>query len=216
MVFCEEYRELYYTLQSGYDGELRFADLLERRLNSKPMIIHDLKLKIGTNECQIDCLIIFYDEIYIFEVKNFKGDFEFGKKWWIQPNTEPCVNPLNQLNRTESLVRKLFKRVDFDLRVSAHLVFINPSFVLYRAPKDKRMIFPGQLNKLLEEWNRIPCLVSDKEKRVYDTLLQYSLEKSGYETELEFNYEEIKKGFPCEECNEMMKVDRAKNRYGLI
>lgn len=62
-------------LSTGYKGELYFSKLVQTELQCEPIVLYDLLLEINGSECQIDCLLIFQNELILIEIKNYQGDF---------------------------------------------------------------------------------------------------------------------------------------------
>ncbi|MRG88347.1 nuclease-related domain-containing protein [Salinibacillus xinjiangensis] len=67
-------KQHYLYLQKGYKGEKIFADRLES-LPCEKVIIHDLLLEHNHTVFQIDTLLFSQNKIYLFEVKNYEGDY---------------------------------------------------------------------------------------------------------------------------------------------
>ena len=68
----------YINLEKGYEGERNFEVLLEHHL-SEGLILNDLLLEKNNTLFQIDSLLISQNSIYLFEVKNYEGDFYIEK-----------------------------------------------------------------------------------------------------------------------------------------
>lgn len=73
-----EQKKYYFKLKKGFEGETRF-DLLTAKLQKECLILNDLLLKVNNSSFQIDSTIIFQGTIYLFEVKNYEGQFCFKK-----------------------------------------------------------------------------------------------------------------------------------------
>lgn len=72
----EKDQQHYLNLKKGYEGEVMFDSLTEK-LNCDCLILNDLLFQINNTTFQIDTLIIISDSVYLYEVKNFDGDFYF-------------------------------------------------------------------------------------------------------------------------------------------
>ncbi|WP_084797674.1 nuclease-related domain-containing protein [Neobacillus mesonae] len=132
MILAELERWNYNGLEKGFEGELPF-DLLTDKLQSDCIVLKGLLLEVGGSEFQIDTTVIFQGIIYLYDVKNYEGDYyyEDGKLYRIKGNI--VKDSLSQLKRCESLFIKLLQELGFDVRVEASLVFINPEFTLMQA-----------------------------------------------------------------------------------
>lgn len=54
---------------------------------------------------QIDSLIITHEKVYLYEIKNYEGDYFYqADKLYKKPRFE-IINPLHQLSRSKALLR---------------------------------------------------------------------------------------------------------------
>ncbi|WP_422392315.1 nuclease-related domain-containing protein [Niallia oryzisoli] len=88
--------------------------------------------------------------MYLFEVKNFAGDFYIEKDTWYSKSGNEIQNPFDQLKPCESLYRRLVHDLGLGstFSIEAYLIFIHPEFTLYQTPLHLPAIFPTQLNRL--------------------------------------------------------------------
>ncbi|MEH7379741.1 nuclease-related domain-containing protein [Bacillus sp. JJ1533] len=115
------------TLEKDYFGETLFDQRLES-LSLDCLIINDLLLETNNTYYQIDSLLISQNVIHIFEIKNYEGDYLIDGDRFRTFSGKETKNPLNQLNRCESLFRQMLQQLGFNLTVEGHLVFVNPEF----------------------------------------------------------------------------------------
>lgn len=108
---------------------------------------------------------------------------------------------MNQLNRSESLLRQLFEKLGINFHIEGFLVFVNPEFYLYHAPIDQHIIFPTQINRFISKLNSIPSKLNTKHHNLTDKLLEICLEKSPYSQVPHYIYDDLKKGFSCAKCH---------------
>ncbi|MCP3738627.1 nuclease-related domain-containing protein [Rossellomorea sp. BNER] len=192
-------KQHYFNLKKGYEGEVIF-DLLTEKLQSECFILNDLLLKLNNTIFQIDSLIINSEAIYLFEVKNFEGDYYYeSDRLYKKPKTE-INNPLNQLIRNESLLRQLLQNLGFTIPIYSSVVFINPEFTLYQTPLNKPFIFPTQVNRYLEKLNTIPSKLNRKHKRLADKLISLHIKDSPFKLLPPYDYDQLQKGLPCVKC----------------
>ena len=152
MGLSDKEKQHYFNLKKGYEGELMF-DALTEKLQCDCLILNDLLLKMNQTIFQIDTIIIFPETIYLFEVKNFEGDFYYEEdRLYKKPKSE-ISNPLIQLSRSESLFRRLLHHYGFNIAIDASVVFINSEFTLYQTPLNQPLIFPTQLNRYFKKIN---------------------------------------------------------------
>lgn len=202
-------RATFERLQRGHHGECDFADFLERRFKSPCIQLYDLQLKIGGSECQIDCLLIFQNEIYQFEIKNFQGDYFCQNNEWYTVTTRKQIrNPLHQLNRSDLLLREYLSEKHASLQLHSYILFINPGFQLYQAPLKTPMIFASQLERFIRKLQRIPCQLGPQHQNLAEDLRAAHLGGSAYEQLPAYQYEQLTKGITCEECTGLMVLTK--------
>ena len=142
----EEEKRYYYNLAKGYEGEVTFDQLTEQ-LDCECLILNDLLLNANNTSFQIDSVIVTLGKIYVYEVKNFDGDYYYEADRLFKKPKYEVTNPLHQLVRSESLLRQLLLRNGFNFQIEAFIVFINQAFTLYQAPLNTPIIFPTQVNQ---------------------------------------------------------------------
>ena len=193
-------KQHYFNLKKGYAGEVLFDSFTEK-LQCECLILNDLLLRINNTTFQIDTLIIISEIIYFFEVKNYEGDYYYeSDRLYKKPKTE-MNNPLNQLSRSESLLRQLFQSLGFNIPIDASVVFINPEFTLYQTPLNKPFIFPTQVNRYLKNVNKIPSKVKWKNKKsLADKLISLHIIDSPFMQLPSYDYDQLRKGITCVEC----------------
>ncbi|WP_346015032.1 nuclease-related domain-containing protein [Metabacillus halosaccharovorans] len=165
-------------------------------------MLNDLLLNFNNTLFQIDSLPIFPENIYIYEIKNYQGNFYYDSdRLYKQPKSE-INNPLTQLNRTESLLRQLLQSLGFNLSVEASVVFIHPEFTLYQAPLNKPFIYPSQLNHYFKKLNKLNSLKLDqKHMKLADKLLSLHINDSPFTLLPGYEYNQLRKGITCISCN---------------
>ncbi|PAV27819.1 nuclease [Virgibacillus profundi] len=195
-------KQHYLNLLRGFEGEVQFDSLTEK-LQCDCIILNDLLLKINNTYFQIDTIIITSHTIYIFEVKNYEGDYYYGydeDKFYKIPDYE-ITNPLHQLSRSESLLRQLFLKQGIKLPIKASVILINPGFNLYQAPLYKPFIFSNQINRHLSKINSTPTKLNGKHKLIADKLMSLHIEESPFTQLPDYSYNQLKKGITCVKCN---------------
>src|SRR5690625_3399784 len=196
-----EEKKTYNNLQKGYDGELQFFEFLNKNLPSNRLILNSLRLPSDNTEFQLDSLLIWQTNIYLFEVKNFEGDFYIqGKNWYVATTGKEINNPLIQLARSESLLRQLINQLGYNYKVKSHLVFINPEFTLFQAPMNLPFIFSSQLKRFIKTFERTPFVETETHRRLANQLIERHIDKSSYERLPKYSYDELEKGIRCMNC----------------
>jgi Nuclease-related domain len=202
MVLSDKEKQHYLNLKKGYEGELMF-DALTEKLQCDCFILNDLLLKMNQTIFQIDTIIIFPETIYLFEVKNFEGDFYYeGDRLYKNPKSE-ISNPLVQLSRSESLFRRLLHHYGFDITIDASVVFINSEFTLYQTPLNKPLIFPTQLNRYIKKLNTTSLKFNKKHTILAEQLVSLHILDSPYKQLPCYDYDHLQKGITCANCNSL-------------
>ena len=96
----------YLNLNKGFIGEQHFDEWLHH-LPDNWLILNDLLFEFSHSHFQIDSMVISNSTIYIFEVKNYDGDYYMEDDRWFSTSGAEIKNPIFQLKRTETLLRKL-------------------------------------------------------------------------------------------------------------
>ncbi|MFA1819692.1 nuclease-related domain-containing protein [Virgibacillus oceani] len=191
------------NLKRGYEGEVLFDSWTEK-LQSDCYILNDLLFKANNTYFQIDSLIITAVKIYVYEVKNFEGDYYFeGDSFYKMPQYE-LTNPLHQLGRSRSLLKQLFLKHNIHLPIEASVIFVNPAFSLYQAPLHQPIILPTQVKKHMRKLNALPGKLHEKHKQMANKLISFHHEKYPNKELPLYSYEDLQKGVPCLECDSIL------------
>ncbi|WP_079510241.1 nuclease-related domain-containing protein [Mesobacillus jeotgali] len=196
----EEDKRYLLFLENGYQGELRF-DVMTETLTSSCLILNELLLEVERTTFQIDTLIIFDGTIYLFEIKNNKGDYLYKPDSLTSTTGVSIKNPLDQINRSKLLFKKLLHQLGYNFTIKASVVFVNPEFTLYHAHPDLPFIFPTQIKRLLDNLNNQPGKVSTNHHKLATKLVSLHQIDSKYNKLPPFQYDELKKGITCCECD---------------
>lgn len=212
MTLSEKERAKYWNLEKGYEGEVRFEKLLQC-LSNDQLLINDLLLECSNSHFQNDSILILPETIYLFEVKNFEGDYIIeNDKWYSFFGTE-IKNPILQLTRNESLLRRLIQDLGFNLSLQAYVVFVHPEFHLFQASKTLPIIYPTQLNRLIKKLNSRKGYLKTKHHKFAEILLSRHISKSPYSLLPEYNFNSLKKGITCSACYSM--INNFTDRYAI-
>lgn len=225
MNLSSEQKRYYFNLKKGYEGELQFDSLVEKTLPCECLILNDLLLKVNHTTFQIDSLMITADTIYLLEIKNYEEDYYYeAARLYKKPKTNmnhPLLfkssnviekhkktntemnNPLNQLNRSESLLRQLLQSFGFDLPIVASVIFINSEFTLYQSPLDIPFIFPTQVKRYLKQINAIPSQLTRKHTILAEKIISRHMEESPFIQLPSYDYDQLRKGIACSACNSL-------------
>lgn len=199
----EELLNYYHFLEKGFEGKKKFDVWLES-LSCENLILNDLIFEINHSIFQIDSLLITPLTMYLFEVKNFEGNYYIeDRKWYISKNE--VKNPLLQLERTETLFRKLLRQIGYPQATYVpYVMFINPEFSLFHASQEHPIILPTQLNRLHRNINQCTRKLTPKHTDLSNRLLSKSLAESPFNRIPKYVYEELEKGIICSNCQSML------------
>lgn len=149
-------------LQRGYDGESQFYDMMQENLSEHCLPICDRPLKSDGSIFQIDYLFIINNTIYMYEIKNYTGDYYLqNDRWYIVRSKREIRNPLLQHERSRYLLKNLLQNFPKHFEVKSFIVFVNESFMLCQAPLNPSIIFPTQIIRHIQTLNRHVGLTSN-------------------------------------------------------
>jgi hypothetical protein len=200
MKLAEKDKQRYHNLVKGFEGEVMF-DALTEKLQCPSLILNDLLLEANNSKFQLDSSIIFQERIYLFEVKNYEGDFYFeGDRLNALPKKE-YKNPLIQLQRSESLLRQLLENLGYRIPIEAYVVFINPQFTCYQAPLNEPIIYPNRLNRFMKKLNMLSSNLNTQHMRLAEKLVSMHQIELPYDRLPPYEFGQIRKGVTCKLCN---------------
>lgn len=205
MELPEKEKQHYWTMKKGYEGELEY-DRWMTALEPENLMLNELLLEVNGSLFQIDSLVIFQDMIYLIDVKNHEGDYYYDKdgKLWTFFGKE-IKDPLLQLKRSESLMRQLLHTLGYSTTLKASVLYNNPEFALFQAPKDEPIILPAQLNRFMKKLNGIKSKVSVRNNKLADKLLSLHIPESPMARVPVYEYGELRKGVLCTECGTIVR-----------
>ena len=145
MELSEKEKQHYSNLQRGYEGEVMFDQMTEK-LDCDCLILNDLLLESNNSLFQIDSLLILPHTIYIFDVKNFEGDFYFESDRLYMKSKAEVNNPLTQLKRTESLFRQLLQSLRLIIPVTLLSFLSTPNSPYTNHHSTNHLYFQPKLN----------------------------------------------------------------------
>ncbi|MBM7679822.1 nuclease-related domain-containing protein [Gracilibacillus alcaliphilus] len=190
------------NLQQGYHGERQLEQLLHAELVDSHLVISDLRLQVGTTTFQIDSLICTKDKLYLLEVKHYAGDYKCEEmRWYKLPNKE-ITNPVLQLQRSESLLRRWLHDNRLNLQLESYLVFTNCAFFLYQAPLTKQIVLPTQLRRFIQLMNQ-QSATDIKQRHQMQLLLNHDLGAYPHPSVPSYAYDQLKKGVRCVSCRSL-------------
>ncbi len=203
-------KQNYLILEKGFEGERKFSEWLKNN-TSDCLILNDLLLEKNNTFFQIDSLLISQKTIYQFEVKNYEGDYYVDKDMWYMTSGTEIKNPLHQLKRSESLLRRLLQDLGSTLSVESYLIFINPEFTLYQAPLHLPIIFPSQMNRFMKKLNVNSAKLNGSQTKLAEQLIALHTKESPFTRIPFYDYDQLQKGITCATCNSFLTTYKERN-----
>ncbi|MFB9826938.1 nuclease-related domain-containing protein [Lederbergia wuyishanensis] len=192
-------------LLKGYEGEKEFNSLL-KDLTGDFLIINDVLLNKNNSLFQIDTQLISQNTIYLFDVKNYEGDFYIKEdRWYSIATGKEIQNPLTQLSRCSSLFRRYLQDLGINnFLVKEILIFINPEFTLYEAPRNQPIVLPTQLNRFLKMLESTTSQLGDNHYKLAEQITSDHIKVNPFSQVPDYEYEQLKKGVTCKLCYSFM------------
>lgn len=189
-------------LQNGYAGESQFYKVIKQKLSEHCLPLFNLLLESDGSFFQIDCLILCNDTIYMYEVKNYAGDYYLhNDRWYIVRSKKEIRNPLLQLERSNYLLNELIQKFPARFEIKSYIIFVNKTFMLYQAPLDLPIIFPSQIKRHINILNRQvgPYANLKQQRRLAEWLIEQQVEQN-FANIPEYSFDSLKKGVFCKKC----------------
>lgn len=207
MDLAEKEKQYYFNLKKGFEGEVMFDGHL-KRIVIQSLILNDLLFEQNHSHFQIDSLMITQSLTYLFEVKNFEGEYYFDGDTFRKINGTEVKNPLLQLDRNVSLLRQFFNSIGNKIPIEPYLIFVNPDFTLYHAPINKRIILPTNINRFILQMNHQKSILNNQHSRLSEKLLSSHVTKSPFTKVPSYEYAQLRKGVFCHSCGAVMEEYR--------
>ena len=188
-------------LEKGFEGEQRFDQFFIEFVDDDYLLINDLLLIINGTTIQIDSLLITGQGIYMYEIKNFKGEYMNSPNYLKTFSGEEILNPVNQLNRTVVVLRQLLKQWQVRMELTTAVIYVNPQFTLYKAEETDNIILPTALPYHLMGLNRKRRPLTRDHHTLAERLLKaHQTEASFQKKRSVYDYESLRKGLTCVKC----------------
>ncbi|MCM3599225.1 NERD domain-containing protein [Robertmurraya korlensis] len=192
-------------LEKGFSGELQWDSfVIDTLTSSSYLLLNDLLLtSSGGQMFQIDSLLL-RKKFFIFEVKNYDGEYFVENDRWYSIGKTEIQNPLIQLQRTETGFRRLLKDLGIHLPVEAYVVFVNPEFTLFNAPHHPSLLLPSQLKRFILKMKQETYEMTKKDQIISNKISACHIEKSPYVRLPSYSYEDLEKGIRCGCCGRFL------------
>lgn len=203
MDLSPEDKKNYLNLAKGLEGEMHFDSFTEK-LQCECLVLNDLLLASNNTTFQIDALIIVSDTIYLYEIKNFEGDYYYKDGDFYSIRHFKVLNPLHQLNRKESLLLPLLRKHGYHLPLDGKVVFINENFTLYQSPMNQPIIYPTQIRKYFSNLNNIHSKLHKRHKLLAEKLVSLHITNPSVKPNIPpYDYTQLRKGISCGHCKSL-------------
>lgn len=204
MKLTADEKQHYLNLEKGYVGEVRF-DSLTASLDSQFYVLNDLLLESNNTTFQIDTLLITQEVLIPCEVKNFEGDYYYqNDNFYLCHSKKEITNPLHQLIRIETLLRQYLQKHGFPFQIKGNLIFINPEFFLYQAPRNEKIVFHPQLTSYLNGLRRKTPKLNDHHLKLAEHLVKAHITDSPYNRLPNYQYDQLRNGIICGACQSFL------------
>jgi hypothetical protein len=200
MSLSEGEKKHLYRLEKGYEGEVMF-DLLTEKLPEGKLILNDLLLEVNGTKFQVDTTLIVQDRIHLFEVKNYDGDYTYQNGNFETSSNYEISNPFDQVKRCESLFRQLLQKLGYKIPVEGQVIFINPEFALYQAPKNQPYVLSTQLYRFMKKIIPTPSRLNSRHENLAAQLVSLHQIESPYGRIPKYEYDQLRKGSTCSHCH---------------
>jgi hypothetical protein len=208
MTFSEAELQQYFYDEKGFEGEKRFDTMFEILPDASFLKLDDLLLEWNNTTFQIDSFLISQQKTYFFEVKNYEGEWYVdGKKWyWLSGEEKP--SPILQLDRSHMLLRQMLRSLDVKLSIEPYVIFVNPEFTLFEAPRDLPIILPTQINRFFKKLSMTSAKPSKMHVELARKIASLHQTDSVYSRNRipAYSFEKLKKGIGCKGCSSLAIV----------
>ncbi|MGX7395132.1 nuclease-related domain-containing protein [Carnobacterium mobile] len=195
-------RQYLQQLQKGFAGE-RVFDQMSTQLSKNCLIMNDLLLRPdASNAFQIDSLILTNKAIYLYEIKNYSGEYCYGEEMLLKLPNFKVSNPLIQVQTTKNKLILFLKELQYDIDVKAYVTYVNPEFTLFNAPRRENILLPTQLNKHFTTLENQSIPLTAFHKKIAADFAAHQIEPTPFKNDIpNYSFSDLRKGICCEKCN---------------
>lgn len=210
----QKYSHYLNGLQKGFEGELAF-DRMTEELGLGCVVIKDLFLQPKmSNAFQIDALILIGEIIYLYEIKNYSGEYSYGPEMLLKKPDFELSNPLIQVQNTKNKLKIFLKEIGYPLEIKAYVAYVHPEFTLYYAPELETMILPTQLKSHFVELKIEIASMIKPPKNFVKNLMMHKIDSPLFTQDIpEYTFSDLKKGLVCEKCGSFELVNSRQNYH---
>lgn len=195
----------------GYEGEVQFDTYLEK-LQFDCLIVNDLLLKDRGKMVQIDSLVLVGDTIYLYEVKNYSGSYDYKDDALHAQSDFVITDPLTQIRNSQPLLYNLVRKLGCRMEIRSQVAFINPDFYLYQLSRDKPFLFTHQLTRHFDYLEKKQTFIKETHKRLANQLSDLHIANYRPSNLPKYHFDTLKKGTFCPSCFSFEHIDTRNNR----
>lgn len=201
----------YYQHQvKGYEGEVAFDSLIDSKL-TQCIILNDLVLKINGTIFQIDSLVVTSQKIYVYEVKNYEGEYQYKKNQFrICHSNSEILDPAVQVQRATVLLKQIMKQMRCDMECEPYVVFINTKCMVYMPEPTKHILFRSLLDQHVKSVNEQCRKLNERHYDFAKALYGKHIVSRPFTDFPDYSYESLKKGIYCQKCQKF--IDKLSGR----
>ena len=194
-------RQYMVNLEKGYQGECYFDNVLKEEVKGDVVVLNDLLLSVNHTYVQIDSLVMTGSTIYLYEIKNYEGEFVNKSDHLLTKTGHEISNPLTQLSRSTTLLKQHLRNSGHSFPVQAFVVYVHPSFVLHESTLESKLLMPSQVRSHLAELNRRSSHLKKKHNDLASKLVLAHVEDNPFkQTVTPYTVESVKRGLTCLSC----------------
>lgn len=204
MKLSNESSQYLYSQEKGLEGEVRFDSYVETYLSGECLVLNDLLLSIRSSTIQLDSVIITQDTVYLYEIKNYKGEYQINAGRLMTINGQEVNHPLTQLNKSLVKIRQLLDDLNIQMEVKGAVIFVEPTFYLFNVEYSKSYIFPAQIEIHFKTMQSKLKKLSKTHHFLAQKLLDHQINSAPYQKQVPvYSYSDLRKGTCCPGCTEM-------------
>src|SRR5699024_36273 len=202
----------YYNALQGYEGEKKYARLLQGHVGGEFISLFGLLLRQRSSVFEMDCLLILKKQLILIEVKSFVGEYSLiDDRFYSEKAQRAYANPIHQIKRAETNLIGLLTQMNIAVPVSSYVVFVHEGFTLF-TERNPMIILPTQLEGFFAHINQLGGGVSSGHEKLAQRLSGLHVTDNPYEQLPVVDDRQLAKGLVCRSCRKRL----TKQRYGVF
>lgn len=191
----------YLNQVKGFEGECLF-DQQVNHSEQTGIVLNDLLLSTKHTHYQIDSIFISNQEIFLYEIKNYEGNYTYKDDTLYAESGHALQNPIAQVNRVKSYLYNLFINMGYQYSITGNVAFMHPNFYIYSLPPTDVILFSGQLSEHLKGISAqySSGVISLQDKKLANYLINQHNENFRPTHLPHYTFQDLKKGITCPEC----------------